>query len=63
MVQSEKRDSQQKLAMADLRLKLRTRDRELHKQMQKVSPHISHYYWDVLLVLMLLKACRDKMFT
>uniref|UniRef100_A0A3P8WGP1 Cilia and flagella associated protein 57 n=1 Tax=Cynoglossus semilaevis TaxID=244447 RepID=A0A3P8WGP1_CYNSE len=42
LVQSEKRDSQQKLAMADLRLKLRTRDRELHKQMQKVKHLETH---------------------
>lgn len=42
-MQVDKSNTQLRLTVSDLRLKLRTRDKEMHKEMQKVSTyHTQH---------------------
>uniref|UniRef100_A0A3Q1GAY0 Cilia and flagella associated protein 57 n=1 Tax=Acanthochromis polyacanthus TaxID=80966 RepID=A0A3Q1GAY0_9TELE len=42
LVQTDKSNAQLQLTVSDLRLKLRTRDKELHKEMQKVNDMETH---------------------
>ncbi len=40
-MQIDKSNTQLKLTVSDLRLKLRTKDKEMHKEMQKVCTYIT----------------------